>query len=121
MRALFDTNILIDYLNGVEAAKDEIAKFSTRYISIISWMEVMVGIRDPHHSLTVRQFLHRFSMISIDFEISELAVKIRQQNTIRLPDAIIWASAEKTDSLLVTRNSKDFPSELPFVRIPYRL
>jgi hypothetical protein len=30
MKALFDTNILIDYLNGIGAAKDEIARLNTR-------------------------------------------------------------------------------------------
>ncbi len=43
MRALFDTNILVDYLNGVEAARREIALYEKPMISPITWMEVMVG------------------------------------------------------------------------------
>lgn len=31
MKALFDTNILIDYLNGIEAAKDEINRLGFCY------------------------------------------------------------------------------------------
>jgi len=27
MKALFDTNILIDYLNGIEAAREEIERY----------------------------------------------------------------------------------------------
>jgi predicted nucleic acid-binding protein len=33
MKAVFDTNILIDYMNGIEAARDELAKYSVRQIS----------------------------------------------------------------------------------------
>jgi predicted nucleic acid-binding protein len=38
-----------------------------------------------------------------------------------LPDAIIGATAERHEMLLVTRNEKDFPDSLPGVRVPYRL
>jgi len=40
---------------------------------------------------------------------------------MRLPDAIIWASAQSQDALLVTRNARDFPANAPDVRIPYQL
>lgn len=40
---------------------------------------------------------------------------------MRLPDAIIWASAQSQGALLVTRNSNDYPPEEPGIRVPYRL
>jgi len=40
MRAIFDSDVLIDYLQGVEAARAELARYPKREISIISWMEV---------------------------------------------------------------------------------
>ena len=43
VKALFDTNILIDYLNGFEQAKAELARYSDKAISLITWMEVIVG------------------------------------------------------------------------------
>ena len=43
VKALFDTCILIDYLNGIQSAKDEIELFKDKAISTITWMEVMVG------------------------------------------------------------------------------
>jgi len=46
MKALFDTNILIDYLNAVKAAKAEIERPAERFISIITWMEVLAGAHD---------------------------------------------------------------------------
>ncbi len=43
VKALFDTNILIDYLGGVESARAELGRYDYRAISMISWMEVLVG------------------------------------------------------------------------------
>jgi hypothetical protein len=40
---------------------------------------------------------------------------------MKLPDAIIWASAQANAMLLVTRNTKDFPATDPGVRVPYRI
>src|SRR5262245_646148 len=39
----------------------------------------------------------------------------------QLPDAIIWATARRKNTLLVTRNIKDFPESEPDIRLPYRL
>ena len=38
MRAVIDTNILIDYLAGVEAARDELARHADASISAITWI-----------------------------------------------------------------------------------
>jgi hypothetical protein len=40
---------------------------------------------------------------------------------LKIPDAIIWASAEEEGCLFVTRNTKDFPADHPGIRFPYRL
>lgn len=121
MKALFDTNILIDYLNGIEAAREELALYSQPLISSISWMEVMVGAGNDAEEIQLRAFLTRFSVIPVSVEVSEKAVALRRQHRMRLPDAIIWASAFHESCLLVSRNSKDFPADHPNVRVPYRL
>jgi len=59
--------------------------------------------------------------VDIDAEVAEVAVTIRRSHRMRLPDAIIWASARCENALLVSRNSKDFPADAPSVRIPYQL
>jgi len=40
---------------------------------------------------------------------------------MRLPDALIWASAQHESALLVSRNTRDFPADAPGVRVPYQL
>ena len=121
MRALLDTNILIDYVAGVEAARDEIARYDAPLISTITWMEVMVGASDDGEMARLRWFLSGFGRVAIDDRVSELAVAIRRAHRIRLPDAIIWASARSMGALLVTRNTKDFPAGDPGVRVPYSI
>ena len=120
MKALFDTNILIDYLNGVEAAKEEINRYDNPMISPITWIEVLVGTSDIEQG-TVRSFLSRFHQVDIDAKVAEIAVTVRRGSRMRLPDAIIWASAQKENALLISRNTKDFPVDAPDIRVPYTL
>lgn len=119
MRALVDTNILIDYLGGMDAARDELSRHHDPAISAITWMEVMVGAADDREATRLRWFLSGFNRVPIDDEVSELSVAIRREHRIRLPDAIIWASARRIGAVLVTRNTKDFPADDPGVRVPY--
>ncbi|MFV2058105.1 MAG: type II toxin-antitoxin system VapC family toxin [Thiohalomonadales bacterium] len=120
MNAVLDTHILIDYLNGVKAAKEEIDCYETVMISVITWMEVMVGVAEEEDSI-VKAFLSRFVQIPVNPDVAERAVAIRRQTRMRLPDAIIWASAKSESALLVSRNSKDFPPDSPDVRMPYSI
>ena len=120
MKALFDTNILIDYLNGISEAKKEIESYRHRFISRISWIEVMVGAENEKEQKSAREFLEAFKMVEIDQEVAEEGVRIRQKEKIRLPDALIAATAQVHHCLLVTRNSKDFDPREPWVRIPYK-
>ncbi len=118
VNALFDTNILIDFLNSEHKARAEFARYEERAISVISWIEVMVGAPAQQADAT-RAFLRRFTVIELDEAVSALAVTLRRNRKIKLPDAVIWASARAHGLLLVTRNTKDFPGDDPGVRHPY--
>lgn len=120
MNALFDTCILIDYLNGVAAAKKELGRYERHAISIVTWMEVMCGAT-PDLTATTRSYLSGFDVLPIDEGIAERAVGVRRERRLKLPDAIILATALQTGLTLVTRNSKDFGQRTPGVRIPYRV
>ncbi|AOJ34733.1 type II toxin-antitoxin system VapC family toxin [Burkholderia metallica] len=120
VKALFDTNILIDYLGGVESARAELGRYDYRAISTISWMEVLVGT-SARDEAPIRAWLSSFDVIALDSTIADRAVTIRKERRIRLPDAIVWASAQVNGLLLVSRNAKDFPPTEPGVRMPYRI
>lgn len=118
MKALFDSNILIDYLNGIAAAKEEFQHYESRAISVLTWMEVMVG-GDLNDDKITRGFLASFEIIAVTEAVAERAVKLRREKRMKLPDAIILASAIEHGLLFVTRNTKDFDPALPSVRVPY--
>lgn len=118
--ALFDTNILIDYLNGVLQAREELGLYEERAISIVTWMEVMVGAPASLAEAT-RSFLSGFEVIQLEKAVAGRAVELRRIHRMKLPDAIIWASADIRGAILVTRNSKDFPPGDPTIRMPYQL
>lgn len=120
MRALFDTNILVDYLSGVAEARAELDQFELRCMSLISWVELLVGARSDVESAAIRTFAARFEVVPIDAAIAEKAVEVRRTWKIKLPDALIWASAEHLGCVLVTRNVRDFPQTHPGIRVPYR-
>ena len=121
MNAVFDTNILIDYLNGSQKARRELDSFETVHISLVSWMEVLVGAEEGDEESEIREFLRRFEVYPVDAGVAERALDIRRRKKMRLPDAIIWATAQRLGLVFVTRNTRDFPGNHPGVRIPYRL
>ena len=120
-KALFDTNILIDYLNGVEPAKREIERARERFISIVTWMEVLAGAYGAEEEDVIDMFLRDFTVVDVTRRVARDAVEIRRTHRIRLSDAIVWASARSESAVLVTRNTKDFPKDASGVRVPYSL
>ena len=122
MRAVFDTNILIDHLNGVRAAAVELSRYRQPLISPITWMEVMAGAEDDAERQILRLFLAGFERVDLTEVIMGRAARLRSETRLRLPDAIVLATALCDSLLLVTRNSKDFAAaEWPNVRVPYRV
>lgn len=119
--AVFDTNILIDALRGISAAQTELARYTQRYVSRMSWIEVMVGAL-PDDATRAEGYLGHFRVIELSEEIARHAAILRsQRRRLKALDAIILASAQKTGRILVTRNTKDFPAQMPGIRVPYTL
>jgi predicted nucleic acid-binding protein len=121
MKAVFDTNILIDYLNGHAPAAAEVSKHSDKIISRVTWMEVLVGVKQQDEP-SVRTFLSSFTIVELTPAISEEAVRIRRtKSKTKLPDAIIYATAKSEACNLLTRNTKDFDTAAPDVVAPYTI
>ena len=121
MKAVFDTNILVDYLNGISAANHEIERYEEIAISIVTWMEVLAGADDAEEEGVMREFLSRFKVQPVEKAVAERAIKIRRQHKLKLPDAIIWATAKELGRILVTRNTKDFSEKDAGIRVPYKV
>lgn len=123
MKAVFDTNILIDYLNGIENSANEINRFKSKAISIITYIEVLVGLNniDVNIVTNVKDFLDTFDLIMVNQKIADLSILARMEYKLKIPDAIIFATAQSIDALLITRNTKDFSPSSPIIRVPYSL
>jgi len=118
VKALFDSNILIDHLKGVPDASSEIVRYDDRAISIVTWIEILVGA-SPANEASVRAFLGGFVVFDLGQSVAEEAASLRRIHRLKLPDAAIWATARIDGRLLVTRNTRDFPAGDPGVRHPY--
>lgn len=87
----------------------------------MSWIEVLAGVPDGTDTET-EAFLRLFAISEIDEEVARRAAVIRHQRaSMKVPDAVILASAQVSGRILVTRNTKDFPASMPGIRIPYKL
>ncbi|WP_318392786.1 type II toxin-antitoxin system VapC family toxin [Enterobacter sp.] len=118
---LFDTNILIDLFSGRVEARNVLEAYPPQNaISLITWMEVMVGAKKYHQEHRTRLALSAFNVIGVSQDIAEQSVNLRQEYGMKLPDAIILATAHIHRLELVTRNTKDFAG-IPGVTTPYQL
>ncbi|MCW4463642.1 type II toxin-antitoxin system VapC family toxin [Sphingomonas sp. BT-65] len=121
----FDSNILIDALKGLEAARDELRRATSggarAWISRMVWIEVLSkgsgeGLR------RAEILLSGFGIDEVDVEIATRAASLRRERQrLRSPDAIILATAMLRGRVLVTRNTRDFPAAMPGIRVPYIL
>lgn len=115
-RHLLDSNILIDYLLGIQAAADLIESLpGPILISIITRMEVLAGARNTTEEEEIIAFLDGFETVQLEHDIIIEATRVRRHGAAlgkkpRLPDAIIYATAMERGAILYTRNSKDFPA-----------
>ena len=121
MRVLFDTSIVIDALNGLAPAQQEFAAASEHFISTISRIEVLAGYRDGADDSGARAVLARLAELALDSAVAEEAVSIRRTARLKLPDAVILATARIHGLTLSTRNTRDFSEDDPTIRVPYRL
>ena len=80
----------------------------------------MVGADDDLIEPT-RRFLEGFKVVALNDEIADRAVTLRRAHRLKLPDAVIWATAQTAGRLFVTRDTKDFPTDDPGIRKPYAL
>lgn len=107
-RALFDSNVII-YLSKREIPLSFVDQFDALFVSIITYMEILgYPFSNPKEELFIKELLSVFQTIFIDQRIADITVDIRKKNRIKLPDAIISATAISESLELVTRNVDDF-------------
>ena len=102
-KVFFDSDVLIDHLSGF-APIDE--SFSGSAYSTISRAELYIWNRADEH--LIDRLLDQFEEIHVDRVVAEEAGRIRRETNLRLPDALIAASAMIAKRPLLTRNVRYF-------------
>ena len=115
---LIDTNILI-YLSKKEIAFEKAFSPSDKlFMSVITYMEVL-GYRfaNKEEKYFIEGLCKHIPHIGLDSVIVEKVIQIKQKHKIKLPDAIILATAVIGELDLVTVNVKDFIDIAPNLSI----
>lgn len=122
---LFDTNIFIDLLNGCTQAGIELTSYPEPAISVMTLIELRAGeMLRPDDKLILDPLLETFTVLPLDEKVTLLVIAIRGNSLvkppkIKLPDAIIGATAKSWGIPLVTRNPKDFKNLKIPIHVPY--
>ena len=114
----FDTNILIDWLGDSPKAIAELSRYKKHRMSRVVWTELLAGVPVEERD-TLQQTLAAIAVVEIDARIAGAAADIRYRTPMKLMDAYILATAQVNGAILITRNTKDFPAQLPGIRVPY--
>jgi predicted nucleic acid-binding protein len=111
---LIDTDVLIDFLRGLEKAKNFVAGLPEQvYISAITVAELHIGVRNSKERAALTEFLDTLETIALDAELAAEGGLIRRDygksHGVGLNDALIAATALKNRLQLVTLNDKHYP------------
>lgn len=108
---LLDTNIVIGLLKGSEPtvmlAKASGLALARAGVSQITRMELLgfPGLGDAEEQAT-RAFLGLCQVVSISDEVEAQAIRLRRAGLLKLPDAIVAASALVTGAQLLTLDQR---------------
>jgi predicted nucleic acid-binding protein len=99
---VFDTNILVYFFDGNYGAAELLAN-TEYFLSAISHVEISGDLKTlPQKRLLIKDFLLATTIIHTNAHICDIAAKFRLTYAIKLPDAIIAATARYLGFPLVT-------------------
>ena len=111
---LIDTDVLIWYLKGNEKARAAIESLSSFSISVVTYMELVQGMRNQRELRELRRALKdwKAEILYIDEEISSKAMFLVERHflsdSMRLADALIASTALTNGIPIMTANDKHY-------------
>jgi predicted nucleic acid-binding protein len=101
---VLDTNIALYHLGGrLATALPE----GSYHISIITEMELFSYPNlSEAEERQIQNFLSQLLIINIDEPIKTMAIALRKQHRLKLPDAIVAATAQSLNALLLSNDAK---------------
>lgn len=111
---LIDTDVLIWYMRGNEKAYQVIENVDTFFISAVTYMELVQGLRNKKELNQLRKALHGWNaqILYVSEEISAKAMFYVEQHflshSMQLADALIGATAIARGLPMLTGNDKHY-------------
>ena len=111
---VIDTDVLIWYMKGNEKAYKVIENSKNFFISVVTYMELVQGMRNKNELNNLRRALHVWNLkiLYISEEISVKAMFFVEQHylshSIQLADALIGATAISCGLPILTGNDKHY-------------
>lgn len=127
MSILIDTDVIIDHLRGIPAARDLMSELASAgelpAISVITVAEIEAGVMGQERE-QVDALLTGLHVLPLDTGIAVQGGRYRarygRSHGVLLPDALIAATAGVHNRLLYTLNEKHYPMDDIRVVVPYR-
>ncbi|MBI5219022.1 MAG: type II toxin-antitoxin system VapC family toxin [Bacteroidia bacterium] len=106
---ILDSNVLIYLSKGQKGIFEIIEQYSNIYISVITKMEVLgFPFKNDEERLFIEKIITTFEIIHTNDEITDCTIHYRKKKKIKIPDAIILATAKVKKANILTANSSDF-------------
>jgi predicted nucleic acid-binding protein len=111
---LMDTDVLIWYMRGNEKAYDAIETSNSFSISVVTYMELVQGMKNKKELISLRQALQGWNtkILYISEEISAKAMFFVEQHflshSVELADALLGATALTHGLPILTGNDKHY-------------
>jgi predicted nucleic acid-binding protein len=117
-KGLLDSNIIIYASKGSVSTEDLIENYDFLYTSIISYAETL-GYSFPNEAekQAILQILRQVEIVDLNKTIADIAIVYRQNKKIKLPDALVLATAKHLEADLITSDVADFKNVDKSVRI----
>jgi predicted nucleic acid-binding protein len=101
---LLDTNIVLYFLGGRLINPLPSGQY---FVSVITEIELLsYPTLSSNEEIQIIDFLNKITVVGIDNNIKNLTVALRKQYKLRLPDAIIAATAQRLNAMLFTNDVK---------------
>jgi predicted nucleic acid-binding protein len=108
-RFLLDTNAVVSLLSGNRQLAEQLEAAEYVGISVITYLEFLAfdGLSDSDRACFT-EFCERIEIVALAHEDSglmKLALDLRSSNRLKLPDAVIGATALSRNAVLITNDS----------------
>ena len=111
---IIDTDVFVWYMKGNKKAYEAIEKANNFFLSVITYMELVQGMRNKKELNSLRKSIHAWNakLLYISEEISSKAMFYVEEHflshSLELADALIGATAITYGLPILTGNSKHY-------------